>query len=140
MPKLTDTQLMLLSKAAQGGGLIFLPPKLQGAAAAKVVNPLLKNGLVQEVVSQPDTGAWRRDEATGEYRGLLITDAGRAAINVEGEGKPKEKKPAQAQTISTEDFFSAPLSCPQMAAGVSVEGLPLWWRRQGRCRCREDMG
>ena len=94
MPKLTDTQFMLLSKAAQGGGLIFLPPKLQGAAAAKVVNPLLKNGLVKEVVSQPDTGAWRRDEATGEYRGLLITDAGRAAVNAKEDSKAGERLPA----------------------------------------------
>jgi hypothetical protein len=98
MPKLTDAQLMLLSKAAQGGGIIFLPSKLQGAAAAKVVNPLLKNGLVKEVVSQPDTGAWRRDEATGEYRGLLITDAGRAAVNASEDSKasqrPRTTRPA----------------------------------------------
>jgi hypothetical protein len=94
MPKLTDTQLMLLSKAAQGGGLIFLPSKLQGAAAAKVVNPLLKNGLVKEVLSQPDTGAWRRDKATGEYRGLLITDAGRAAIQAKEDIKAGEQPQA----------------------------------------------
>ena len=90
MPKLTDTQSMLLSKAAQGGGIIFLPRKLKGAAAVKVVKPLLDNGLVKEVVSQPDAGAWRRDEATGEYRGLLITDAGRAAIQAKEDTKAGE--------------------------------------------------
>jgi Protein of unknown function (DUF3489) len=94
MPKLTNAQLMLLSKAAQMGGLIFLPRNLQGAAAAKVVNPLLKNGLVKEVLSQPDAGAWRRDEATGEYRGLLITDAGRAAIQAKEDPKAGEQPPA----------------------------------------------
>jgi uncharacterized protein DUF3489 len=101
MPKLTDTQLMLLSKAAQGGGLIFLPSKLQGAAAAKFVNPLLKNGLVKEVVSQPDTGAWRRDEATGEYRGLLITDAGRATINAREDSKAGERPRATRPAVKS---------------------------------------
>ena len=98
MPKLTNTQLMLLSKASQMGGLIFLPRKLKGAAAVKVVKPLLENGLIKEVVSQPDAGAWRRDEATGEYRGLLITDAGRAAIQAKEDTKageqPRAAKPA----------------------------------------------
>jgi len=94
MPKLTDTQLMLLSKAAQGGGLIFLPRKLQGAAAINVVKPLLENGLIKEVLSQPDAGAWRRDEATGEYRGLLITDAGRAAIQAKEDTKAGEQPQA----------------------------------------------
>ena len=58
-------------------GLVFLPRKLQRAAAVKVVNPLLENGLLKEVLSQADMSARQSDETTGQYCGLLITDAGR---------------------------------------------------------------
>ena len=92
--KLTDTQLLLLSKATQMEGLVLLPANLKGAAAARVVNPLLANGLIKEVLSQAHMGAWRRDEATGQYYGLLITDAGRAAINAEDDSKAGEQPPA----------------------------------------------
>jgi hypothetical protein len=101
MPKLTDAQLTLLSKAAQGGGLIYLPRNLQGAAAVKVVKPLLENGLIKEVLSQPDAGAWRRDEATGEYRGLLITDAGRAAINAGEDTKAGDRPRATRAAVKS---------------------------------------
>jgi hypothetical protein len=101
--KLTDTQLMLLSKATQMEGLVLLPANLKGAAAAKAVKPLLENGLIKEVLSQAHTGAWRRDEATGQYYGLLITDTGRAAINAEDDGKAGEqprKQPRAAQSAA----------------------------------------
>ena len=98
MPKLTDTQLMLLSKATQQDGLVVIPPKLKGAAATKVVKPLLAHGLVNEVPSKPDMPAWRRDETEGQSYALVITRAGRKAINVEDEGEqPNEpsEKPAR---------------------------------------------
>ena len=75
MPNLTDTQLMLLSKATQQDGLVVIPPKLKGAAATKVIKPLIAQGLVNEVPSKPDT-AWRRDEAAGQSYALMITEAG----------------------------------------------------------------
>ena len=95
MPKLTDTQLMLLSKATQQEGLVLLPPKLKGAAATKVVKPLIAGGLLNEVPSKPDT-AWRRDEAEGQSYALMITQAGRQAINAEEPGEqPDPPKPAR---------------------------------------------
>jgi hypothetical protein len=95
MPKLTDTQLMLLSKATQQDGLVVIPPKLKGAAATKVVKPLIAGGLLNEVPSKPDT-AWRRDEAEGQSYALMITQAGRAAINAEEPGdQPDPPKPAR---------------------------------------------
>jgi uncharacterized protein DUF3489 len=98
MPKLSDTQLMLLSSATQRDGLVVLPAKLKGGAATKVVKPLLASGLVNEVPSKPDMPAWRRDETEGQSYALVITRAGRKAINVEDEGeKPSEpsEKPAR---------------------------------------------
>jgi hypothetical protein len=47
MPKLTDTQLMLLSKATHHDGLLVIPANLKGAAATKAVNPLLAHGLIK---------------------------------------------------------------------------------------------
>jgi DNA-binding MarR family transcriptional regulator len=95
MPKLSDTQLMLLSSATQRDGLVVLPAKLKGGAATKVVKPLLAHGLVNEVPSKPDMPAWRRDETEGQSYALVITCAGRKAINVEDEGEqpnePSEK-------------------------------------------------
>jgi len=102
MPKLTDTQLMLLSKATQQDGIVLIPPNLKGAAATKVIKPLLASGLVQEVPSTPDTPAWRRDEAEGQSYALVITREGRSAINAEDEGeqaeppKPTRTKPRRA--------------------------------------------
>jgi uncharacterized protein DUF3489 len=98
MPKLSDTQLMLLSSATQRDGLVVLPAKLKGGVATKVVKPLLAQGLVNEVPSKPDMPAWRRDETEGQSYALVITRAGRKAINVEDEGEqPNEpsEKPAR---------------------------------------------
>ncbi len=97
MPKLTDTQLMLLSKATQQDGIVLIPANLKGAVAAKVIKPLLDRGLVQEVPSTPDTPAWRRDEAEGQSYALVITREGRTAVNAEDEGE-KVASPKQAPT------------------------------------------
>jgi hypothetical protein len=93
MPKLTDTQLMLLSGATQRDGVVILPAKLKGGAAAKVVKPLLALGLVKEVPSKPDTPAWRRDEAEGQSYALVITRAGRKAINIEPDDSAASERP-----------------------------------------------
>jgi hypothetical protein len=98
MPKLSDTQLMLLSSATQRDGLVVLPARLKGGAATKVVKPLLARGLVTEVPSKPDIPAWRRDETEGQSYALVITRAGRKAINVEDEGEQPDQpaeKPAR---------------------------------------------
>jgi hypothetical protein len=98
MPKLTDTQLMLLSKATQQDGTVLIPAKLKGAAATKVIKPLLAHGLVKEVPSTPDVPAWRRDESEGQSYALVITREGREAINVEEAGEQPDRpaeKPAR---------------------------------------------
>jgi uncharacterized protein DUF3489 len=98
MPKLSDTQLMLLSSATQRDGLVILPPKLKGGAATKVVKPLLAQGLVKEVPPKPDIPAWRRDETEGQSYALVITREGRKAINAEDAGEQPDQpaeKPAR---------------------------------------------
>ena len=94
MTKLSDTQSLILSAAAQreDRNVLPLPGSLRGGAAAKVVGALLSRGLIAETTIASETKAdaalnriWRNDE-DGRAILLHITDAGRAAIGVEPEG------------------------------------------------------
>lgn len=93
MTKLSDTQLVILSAAAQreDRNVLPLPGSLRGGAAAKVVGALLKRGLIAETATDNQTKAdaalnriWRNDE-DGNAILLHITDAGLAVIGVEPE-------------------------------------------------------
>jgi len=86
MTKLSDTQALILSAAAQRPEHIALPlpESLRGGAAAKVVGALLAKGFLQEVDADMRNGEpmWRE---TGDGHGttLVATDAGLAAIGIE---------------------------------------------------------
>ncbi|MDP7150033.1 MAG: DUF3489 domain-containing protein [Paracoccaceae bacterium] len=93
MTKLSDTQLVILSAAAQRDdrNVLPLPGSLRGGAAAKVIGALLKRGLIAETVTDQRAKAdpalnriWRNDE-DGCAILLHITDAGLAAIGIESE-------------------------------------------------------
>lgn len=94
MTKLSDTQLVILSAAAQreDRNVLPLPGSLRGGAAAKVVGALLSRGLIAETTTDSQTkadAALNRIWCNGEDgRAILlhITDAGLAAIGVEPEG------------------------------------------------------
>jgi hypothetical protein len=91
---LTDTQLVLLSAAAQReDGAVVLAPNLKGGAAGKVVGKLLRDGLIEEVSAAASLPAWRRDDDAGP-RALRITQRGLAAIGVDS-GAPQEAEEAQ---------------------------------------------
>jgi len=89
MTKLSDTQAIILSAAAQRPEHIALPlpESLRGGAAAKVVGALLAKGFLEEVDADMRKGepVWRE---TGDGHGvtLVATDAGLAAIGIETEG------------------------------------------------------
>jgi hypothetical protein len=86
MPKLTDTQLAMLSAAAQrADGAVGLPENLKGAAAQKAAARLLREGLVEEVLAGRDLPAWRRDQSDQPVA-LLITTLGKETIGVTEEG------------------------------------------------------
>ena len=83
MTKLTDTQLIVLSGAAQRKDRhIALPNHLKGGAAAATIKPLIKKGLVTEAAATKDIPAYRRDE-DGQGFALVITEAGLEAIGAE---------------------------------------------------------
>jgi hypothetical protein len=81
--KLTDTQLAMLSAAAQRADLcLTAPDKMKGAILRKVSEKLLKLGLVREVRAKAEMRVWRRDDAAQGYA-LKLTAAGLKAIAVD---------------------------------------------------------
>ena len=63
MAKLTDSQLIVLSKAAaREDGAAVVPPKLNKAAAAKIGSSLIGRKLMREIRSKPGMPIWRADE------------------------------------------------------------------------------
>ena len=101
MPKLTDTQLVILSAAAgcQDGAVLPLPRslKVNKAAATTVLKSLLKKGLVAEGPAAPDEAHWR-ETRDGGRTALVITDAGLQALGVEVDRKTsKQSSSTKAQ-------------------------------------------
>ena len=106
MTRLSDTQFVILSAAAQRDdrNVLPLPGSLRGGAAQKVIGALMKRGLIAETVTDQRAKAdaalnriWRNDE-DGCAILLHITDAGLAAIGIEPEQPdtkpaPKTRKP-----------------------------------------------
>jgi hypothetical protein len=92
-PKLTDTQLIILSSASQReDGLAVLPEKLKGGAAKKVLTKLLDQDLLKEVPVKRGEPHWRADENERPI-GLKLTRSGQSAIQVE-EGAEAEQPSA----------------------------------------------
>jgi hypothetical protein len=97
--KLSDTQLVILSEAAQRpeGHVLPLPTNLQGkgGGVTRALTALLKRDLISE---QPASGSdedWRRDENDTPFT-LVITPAGLAAIGLEaGDPAPELRSPAE---------------------------------------------
>jgi hypothetical protein len=86
MKKLSDTHLIVLSKAAQrDDGAIDLPHHMTAELQTKVVHDLQKVHLIEEVPAIKDL-VWRADE--GGCWSLVITEAGLAAIGLSHEGDP----------------------------------------------------
>lgn len=83
--KLTDTQLVMLSAAAQREDrCLVASQKLKGGVALKVANKLISAGLVEEIEAEARTPMWRRDTETGQAYALKLTAAGAKAIAIEG--------------------------------------------------------
>jgi hypothetical protein len=94
--KLSDSQLVILSAAAQRGDGSLLPfPQslsIKGAALGKVVKTLCKRKLVEERKAINGAPEWRRDD--DRPLGLFITNAGLLALGIEDVEKTKPAQPA----------------------------------------------
>ena len=93
MPKLTDTQLVILAGAAkrENGSILPLPRKvkLEAEAAAAVFKTLIKRKLVTARPAKGSDAGWR-DSPGGDRIALVITETGLQAIGA----APQEDPPA----------------------------------------------
>jgi hypothetical protein len=120
MTKLSDTQAIILSAAAQraDGNVLPLPGSLRGGAATKVIGALLSRGLIREQVTDSLRKAdaamntiWRNEP---DDRGVLlyIAPAGLASIGIEPEAAdPKantKEEPAASTPIVADKAPAAP--------------------------------
>jgi hypothetical protein len=110
MAKLTDTQLIVMSRAAQReDGAAIVPERLNRSAAMKIATSLIGRGLMQEVAGAPGMPVWRRD-AEDRPVSLVITTEGRRAIGL-GEDEPScdvtpHEEPVES-TTGNEAAFAA---------------------------------
>ena len=82
MAKLTDCQLIILSKAAErDDGAAGVPDRMNKAAATKVGASLVVRGLMREIRAKPSMPVWRKDDE-GRRISLIISRAGRDEIGV----------------------------------------------------------
>lgn len=106
MPKLTETQLVILSAAAQrdGGAILPLPPSLSlnKGVTASVLKVLIRQGLIEERPAFVGAEVWREND-NGERTALAITGAGLQAIGVERDDK--------ADITDTENHSQATKPC-----------------------------
>lgn len=100
MPKLNETDLVLLSIASQREDhLIVAPEGLEDAGRRKLAGKLMRSGMAEEVATTRDELAWRVMEE-GERRGLKITPEGLAAIGLEVERDPTVRKGGRSKNGS----------------------------------------
>ena len=95
MAKLTDTQLIVLSNAAQrDDGAAVLPDRMVAATAKKVGSSLVSRKLIREIRAKTGMPIWRKGD-DDRPMSLVLLKAGRDAIGVEDAGpeSPPEVAP-----------------------------------------------
>jgi hypothetical protein len=118
MAKLTDTQLIVLSKAAaRDDGIAVVPAKMNKAAASKVGASLVARNLMRELGSKAGMPVWREDD-DGRSISLMITRAGRDAIGVDADReamqtprsdcKPAPRSPSHGEGDGPKSSASTP--------------------------------
>jgi Protein of unknown function (DUF3489) len=121
MPKLSDTQLVILSAAAQRADFSVLPlpdnVNLKGGALSKVMDSLRNRGLIRVVGG--DGGPER----------VVITSEGMAAIGVEAGG---DEAPAPVDTGATTAGADSPGQAP--ASATEADSAPPTAKRKGKSK------
>lgn len=145
MTKLTDTQLLILSKASQRDDrAIELPPNLKGGAARKVIAKLLEGGLVEEAAAGPGQPVWRQDDGAAAVV-LVITHLGLEALGIvvdpdpdQDEADERDRKPPPMDSRGPSGRTEGqPAHDPRSAEGAPRSGtkqaliLTLLRREQG---------
>ena len=130
--KLTDTQLIVLSRAVQReDGAATLPDGITEKAAEKLAATLVEKALVREIRAKPDMPVWSRCEE-GRSHSLIITKLGRTAIKAEGEGESEDADSVVPGAASTDKAVSAQSerSAPRQGSKLSIV-IDLLARKRG---------
>jgi Fic family protein len=99
MVRLSDSQAVILGAACQRADRSVYPltTKLPGAAAAKVLQSLLKKGFIEEVQARPKDTVWREDKKRRRLT-LRATPAGFEAL-----GSEQSEPPSGADVLTETD-------------------------------------
>jgi len=131
MTRLTDTQLVILSAAANREDRAVLPLpkslKIRGGAVTKTLESLIKKGLLEEKPAPRGAVAWRNGK-DGRRITLAITDAGLGAVDGGPLGKSgmqpthvkatSEKRRIRAKPNSATIKTNGTASPPRVRAGT----------------------
>ncbi len=125
MPRLTDTQLVVLSAAAarEDHSVLPLPKSLKGGAVTKVLNALITRGLIEQA----------EDPRFAVEDGFRITRAGLRAINADDTESTQAacvagEKETGATPPETKDYAN---TAPDSATQGQEHGKPTVKLRQG---------
>ena len=130
--RLTDTQLIVLSRAAQQeDGAANLPEGMTNKATQKLAATLVGRELVREIRAKPGMPVWRRSE-DGRSHALIITKLGRTAIKAEYEGESEDSDFGAQASTSTDKVASAQSerSTPRQGSKLSIV-IDLLARKRG---------
>jgi hypothetical protein len=126
MTRLSDTQLVILTAAAQRADLSVLPLpetlKLKGGALTKVMDSLRNKGLIRVI------------ETDGRPQRVVITSDGMAAIGVEGEDEGRTTASAEADTAPTAADAGAAVEGPAPATEADSAAKPA--RRKAKSKAK----
>jgi hypothetical protein len=111
-PKLSDSQLVVLSTACQRPDAYVFPVtlKLKGNAIGNVLKSLLTKGLLEEIAGRADDTIWRYDDE-GAPLTLRATRTAFVALGIEPEDAPTGAGPAE-EAEAAEDEAMAEESAP----------------------------
>ena len=148
MSRLTDTQLVILSAASQRDERgVELSANVNGEAARKAADKLIRAGLLEEVRAAGSLPVWRRDDDSGPMA-LRITKNGLDAIDVEDEAVAAPKKtsarPAPVPDIAEGPAAKAVASRKQIVVatqkGARKQHHPDKVKSEGGSRLRSQPG
>jgi hypothetical protein len=98
--KLTETQIVMLSIAAQRDDrCIIAPQNLKGRAVQMVAAKLIGAGLAKEIKAKPGVPVWRQDEQAGQSFALKLTAAGFRAIVADNRSASDDMRDAGGERV-----------------------------------------
>jgi hypothetical protein len=126
MTRLSDTQLVILTAAAQRADLSVLPLpetlKLKGGALTKVMDSLRNKGLIRVI------------ETDGRPQRVVLTSEGMAAIGVEREDEGQTTAPVDADTAATAADAATAVGAPTPAAEADNAAKPAKRRAMAKAK------